>query len=112
MIKKPKFKVFKGENSFYYFTLKAGNGEPILTSQRYVSLQAAEKGIQSVIENARDDRRFVRKITDNLMYYFVIKARNGQVIGLSEAYSSKSGRERGIRAVKRAARVAKIEFHS
>lgn len=36
----------------YYWTLKADNEEVIAVSQRYGSKQAAEKGIQSVKDNA------------------------------------------------------------
>ena len=111
MMRKPKFKVYKNEETAFYFTLRSANGEPILSSQGYRSLQGAEKGIQSVVENSRDDRRYLRKLSDDLKYFFVLKARNGQVIGTSELYSSKSGREKGIKAVRRAARLARVEYY-
>ena len=37
----------------------------------------------------------------NGQYYFRLKARNGQVILVSEGYSSKSGCENGINSVKK-----------
>ncbi len=41
--------------------------------------------------------------------YFVLKAGNGEIIGKSEIYSSKSACKNGIESVKKNASVAKIE---
>jgi uncharacterized protein YegP (UPF0339 family) len=50
---KSKFEVFQSpKNKRYYFHLKAVNGEIILASQKYATKQSAEKGIQSIIDNA------------------------------------------------------------
>lgn len=37
----------------------------------------------------------------NLMYYFVLKARNGEVIATSELYRTRNGVKKGIAAVKK-----------
>ena len=37
----------------------------------------------------------------NLMYYFVLKARNGEIIATSELYRTRSGARKGIAAVKK-----------
>lgn len=43
---------FEGNDSKYYFNLKAGNGEIILQSQGYVSMSGAKVGAGSVKTNA------------------------------------------------------------
>jgi len=49
---KPRFEIMDSKNGEFYFTLKAPNGEIILTSEMYETKQAAEKGIASVQANA------------------------------------------------------------
>ena len=43
-----KFVIKKAKNGQYYFNLKAGNGETILTSEMYKAKASANNGIQSV----------------------------------------------------------------
>lgn len=37
----------------------------------------------------------------NGMYYFVVKAQNGQIVVYSEDYSSEAGRDNGIASLKK-----------
>ncbi len=41
-------------------------------------------------------------------YYFRLKAGNGEIIAQSEAYATKQARDKGIRAVRRAALLARV----
>jgi uncharacterized protein YegP (UPF0339 family) len=91
------------------FTLKAANGEVILTSQFYEAKASAEKGIDSVRRNAPDDGRFERKTSKAGEPYFVLTAANNEVIGVSEMYSSSSAMENGIASVKTNAPEAKLK---
>lgn len=84
----------------YHFTLKAGNHEVILSSERYKTRASAEKGIESCRENSGNDARYDRKTAKNGQPFFNLKAGNGQVIGTSEMYSSEAARENGIQSVK------------
>ncbi|MGH0028480.1 MAG: YegP family protein [Myxococcota bacterium] len=84
----------------YMFNLKAGNGEIILTSERYSSKSSAEHGIDSVRTNSPLDSRYDRRRSTSDQPYFVLKAANGEVIGRSEMYSSTSAMENGIVSVK------------
>jgi uncharacterized protein YegP (UPF0339 family) len=90
------------------FTLKAGNGEVILTSELYESKASAEAGIASVRTNAPLDERFDRKTSKADEPYFVLKAGNGQIIGVSEMYSSTQAMEKGIASVKANAPEARL----
>lgn len=87
-------------SSQFRFVLKAGNGETILTSERYTSKAGAQNGIQSVRTNSPFDARYVRKNAIDGSAMFNLTATNGQVIGTSETYSSTSAREGGITSVK------------
>ena len=94
-----KFDLKKATNGQFYFNLKAGNGEVILTSEMYNSKAAAENGIESVKKNAGDEGHFEQKESKSGKSYFVLKAANHQVIGQSQQYSSASSCSNGIASV-------------
>lgn len=96
-----KFELKTSTNGKYYFNLKAGNGQVILSSEMYESKSAAENGIASIQKNAADDGRYERKESSNGKPYFNLKAGNGQVIGKSEMYESVASMENGIESVKK-----------
>ncbi|MDJ0592918.1 MAG: YegP family protein [Pleurocapsa sp. MO_226.B13] len=103
-----KFEIKKSKDNQFYFNLKAGNGEIILTSEMYKAKASAEKGIASVKTNAPDDGRYDRKTATNGQFYFNLKAANGEVIGTSEMYTTSSARDNGIESVKNNAPEAAI----
>ena len=104
------FKLFKSEkNGEFYFNLKAGNHETILSSEGYKARSGAENGIESVKTNGSNDANFDRKEAKNGQFYFNLKASNGQIIGTSEMYNSKQGRDNGIESVKTNAPGAEIK---
>lgn len=90
----------KPSGSQWMFNLKAGNGEIVLTSERYVNKQGAQDGIASVKVNAPIDARYVKKNNSAGAPYFTLTAGNGATIGTSEAYSSSYARDQGIQVVK------------
>lgn len=103
-----KFTISKRKNDEYQFNLKSGNGEIILTSEGYTTKANCQKGIESVRINSQDDSRYDRRVAVNEKDYFVLKARNGEIIGKSPYYSSKSNMEIGITSVKTNAPTAEI----
>lgn len=96
-----KFEILQSKNGQFYFHLKAGNGEIILSSEQYETKAAAQSGIDSVRKNAAHDERFDRLRSKKEEPYFVLKAGNGEVVGRSEMYSSAAAMENGIASVKR-----------
>ncbi|MEN4905210.1 YegP family protein [Luteimonas sp. TWI1437] len=84
----------------YHFVLKASNGEPILSSERYTTKANALGGITSVRNNSPIDARYEKRTAANGQFYFVLKASNGEPIGTSETYTSSAGRDAGIASVK------------
>lgn len=96
-----KFELFQSEkNEEFYFHLKAaGNSEIILDSEGYTTKANCLNGIKSVKENSKDESKFDRLQANNGEYYFNLIAGNGQIIGNSETYKAKQGRDNGIESV-------------
>lgn len=94
-----KFDLKKTASNQFMFNLKAGNGQVILSSELYETKASAENGIASVQKNAGDAGRYERRESKKGEPYFVLKAANGQVIGMSEMYSSQAAMENGIQSV-------------
>ena len=103
------FELKSAKDGQFYFNLKAGNGEVILTSEMYKAKDGALNGIESVKTNAPHVERFESKTSTNGKPYFVLKAANHQVIGQSEMYSSDSARDNGITSVQTTAPSARVD---
>lgn len=93
----------------YHFTLKASNGQVILSSQMYASKSSAMNGIESVKKNAGTDNLYEKKTAKNGKFHFNVKSTNGQIIGSSQMYSGESGMNNGIESVKKNAPGAEVK---
>ena len=116
--------IIKNTNTGVKFDLKATNGEVIATSEVYESEASCRKGIASVITNAPiagvEDQTVegfeVLKhpkfeiYTDKAgEFRFRLKARNGQIIAVSEGYKAMASCVNGVDSVKRNAADSPIE---
>lgn len=105
------------------FNLKAGNGEIIATSEVYSSDASCKNGIESVrrnapiapVENQTVEGYKVEKnpkfevYTDKAgEFRFRLKATNGQIIAVSEAYKALASCMNGIESVKKNAPDASV----
>lgn len=104
-----KFVIEKAKDGQFYFNLKASNGQVVLTSEMYKAKPSAMNGIESTQKNAADDSNYERKEAKNGKPYFVLKAKNKQIIGQSQMYSSVASMEAGIESVKSNAPEASVE---
>ena len=115
--------VVKKTNTGIKFNLKAGNGQVIATSEVYTTAAACKNGIASVQKNAP-----VANVEDQTEagcaeaknpkfeiykdkageFRFRLKATNGQVIAVSEGYTSMASCENGIESVRKNAADAEI----
>ena len=115
--------VIRTVSSGIKFDLRAANGQVILTSEVYTTPAACRKGIASVMRNAP-----VAKVEDWTeepckaltnpkfemyrdkagQYRFRLKARNGEIIAISDSYAARSGCLNGIESVKKNAQNAEI----
>ena len=104
-----KFDIKRAKDGEYYFNLLAGNGEIILTSEMYKAKASAKNGIESVKKNCLLAERFEMKEARNKKPFFVLKARNHEVIGRSEPYESTRARDNGAASVKANAPMARVD---
>jgi uncharacterized protein len=95
-----KFELKRSKNDKFYFSLLAGNGQTILSSEMYEAKASAVNGIASVKKNAGTDARYEKLTSGKGDPYFVLKAGNHQVIGNSQMYSSEASRDAGIESCK------------
>ena len=93
------FDVNKSKADDFYFVLKAGNGEAVLTSEMYKSKDSANLGIASVQANSAAEDRYERAKAADGRFHFNLKAANHQVIGSSQLYASEGSRDAGIKSV-------------
>lgn len=94
------FELKLAKDGQFYFNLLAGNGQNILKSEMYKTRASAENGIASVQTNCGEDGQYECKTSTNGKAYFVLKAKNHQVIGQSQMYESDSGCTNGIDSCK------------
>ncbi len=104
-----KFEIFKDKKGEFRFRMKASNGEIILASEGYKAKRSCKNGIDCVKKNGKIDKQFERKTARNGKSFFVLKAKNHQVVGKSEMYNSTKSMENGIKSVGKNAGSAKIE---
>jgi uncharacterized protein YegP (UPF0339 family) len=105
------------------FDLKAGNGETIATSEVYTTEASCKNGIASVQKNAAAAgvADLTAKVQEKVScpkfevyadkrreFRFRLKATNGQIIIVSEGYSTKDSCLSGIDSVRRNAADAEI----
>lgn len=115
--------VIRTVNSGIKFDLKATNGQVILTSEVYTTKAACRNGVESIMKNAP-----IANVEDQTVegfetmthpkfemyqdkageFRFRLKARNGEIIGVSEGYTSKANCVNGVESVKKNAPEAEI----
>ena len=108
--------VVKESGKGFSFSLKAGNGETIATSQVYSSLDGAKKGTESVaraaaaadIEDqtvanveAKKNPKFEVYTDKSGEFRFRLKASNGEIVAQGEGYKAKASCLNGIESVKK-----------
>ena len=107
----------------FKFDLRAANGETIATSEVYTTKNACLCGAQSVGRNApaaavedhtaercekQRNPKFEIYRDHAGEYRFRLKAKNGQVIAVSEGYAAKASCVGGVQSVRKNAAGAKI----
>lgn len=106
--------VIKKTNTGFNFHVKAANGATIAISEVYKELDGCRNGVQSVINNGAvanlEDQtvegfeeqkhpKFELYKDKSQQFRFRLKARNGEVIAVSEAYTTKANCKNGIFSV-------------
>lgn len=95
------------DSEAYYFELLASNGEKLLSSIDYTSVQGARNGIKTHKANiARGN--FTIASSKSRQYFFRLLSGSKQILCTGETYKTKSSCESAIESVKRFAETAVI----
>tara|TARA_R110002096_G_scaffold16898_9_gene57921 strand:+ start:39318 stop:40079 length:762 start_codon:yes stop_codon:yes gene_type:complete len=93
------YELREASNGQYYFVLEAQNGQTIGMSELYSTKGNATQGITTVVNVSdsylaflatRTGARFTTLEGQNGLYYFNLKAANGEIVLQSQAYSSEA----------------------
>lgn len=107
-MRKPTFEMLTSKDGKIYFQLKADHGIVLLTSRSFQNQVEAIEGIASVMRYGAYDRRFWCKETERGQFFFQLQSPSGRILGWSEMYQSKEGRDNGILAVRRAVQTGRV----
>ena len=102
------FELIKARDGCYFYHLKAGNGEVILTGTLQSDKATAREGIEAVRRQAARDAAFERMISVRGDPYFVLRAGASDIVGTSEMYAEPAAMEKGIASVKQNAPLATV----
>lgn len=106
------------------FDLYAQNGQTVLSSEVYLTVSACRKGLWSVQRNApaaavedltgserhpRKNPKFELYSDKSGAFRFRLKAKNGQIVAVSEPYTTKAGCLGGIDSVRENTAQAQVE---
>jgi uncharacterized protein YegP (UPF0339 family) len=105
------FEILEASDGSYYFNLTAANHEIIATSEMYSSKYNAQRGAATVralvlmlgenpeVKPAVHQARFEVFTGEDKKFYFHLRAANGEIILVSQAYTAKSSALSGIKSV-------------
>ena len=81
------FNTFDKDGASYFSFIHGGN--VVLRSEGYASAKARDNGVQSVIKNASDEKRW-KTLDEEGQFFYILRAGNNQEIARSCAYEAKS----------------------
>ncbi|MDP2448020.1 MAG: YegP family protein [Polaromonas sp.] len=93
------FELIQAGKGQFMFRLIASNSQIVLTSEIYATKKAAAMGIEAVRQNATRDKNFLRKRSLDNACYFVLVAKNGEIIARSEMYANAATMEHVISTI-------------
>ena len=89
----------KGEGEYVAF-LYANNGEVLLTSETYSTVDGAKKGVATIQKNATDENFAIYK-DKNSNYYFKLKNSKNRFLCVGETYPNRNACLNSIESVKK-----------
>jgi hypothetical protein len=98
--KNARIETFVGLDGQHYFNVIAGNGEKVMRSEGYTSAGAAEDGIEAVKDSGVDTSSYDLLEAADGSWYFNLIAENGEIIGTSETYATKTNANRALKATR------------
>ncbi|HET9993512.1 MAG TPA: YegP family protein, partial [Kofleriaceae bacterium] len=98
----------QGSTNQFRFNVFASNGQVVLSSESYTTAAAAWNGAFAVQDAATLDASFAIKTSADNRFYFTLTAQNGQIVGISQMYTTQASAQAGIASVK--ATLAKLDI--
>jgi uncharacterized protein YegP (UPF0339 family) len=92
--------VVAGETGKFHFSFFAKNGEKVLSSESYESDAAAFNGAFAVQAEATRDAAYTVKENTAGGFYFTVSAQNGEVVGVSQQYTTRTSALDGVASLK------------
>lgn len=89
-----------GETGKFHFNFFARNGQIVVSSEAYESEAAAYNGAFAVQTEGASDAAYAVKQNASGGFYFTVTALNGQVIGISQQYTTRQSATDAVAAVK------------
>jgi uncharacterized protein YegP (UPF0339 family) len=86
-------------NAGFSFNVHAQNGETVLSSESYTTKAAAWNGAFAVQAAASNLASFTLKVATDGRFYFTLTADNGQIVGVSQMYTTRESAQGGIASV-------------
>lgn len=102
------YEIFEDENNDFRFRLTTDDGATILVSEEFTSKLSCLESIRSAQTVADDDDQFETLETRDGKHYFLLVARDHQIIGSSEMYHCEGAMDDGIDAVMHCATTEQI----
>jgi uncharacterized protein len=89
-----------GETGKFHFNFFAKNGEKVLSSESYDTDAAAFNGAFAVQAEGTKDTACTIKENTAGGFYFTVQALNGQIVGVSQQYTTRTGAADGVASLK------------
>lgn len=90
----------RGESGQWRFNVHAKNGQIVLSSEQYTTEAAAVNGAVAVQTVGTDATAYAVQQNAAKGWYFTVKADNGQIIGVSQQYTTKAAAQSAITSLK------------
>ena len=92
--------VLQGASGQWRFNVHAKNGQVVLSSEQYSSEAAAVNGAVAVQTVGKDATAYTLLENSSKGWYFTVKADNGQIVGVSQQYTTKASAQSAITSLK------------
>jgi uncharacterized protein YegP (UPF0339 family) len=89
-----------GQSGKFHFNFFARNGQIVASSETYESEAAAFNGAFAVQTEGVKDSAYTIKENASGGFYFTVQALNGQVVGMSQQYTTRASAVDGVAALK------------
>ena len=94
-----KFEIKKSKDGQWFFNLRSAILEILVISEMYKAKQSVHVGIDAVFDAAASIEYFQHRTAKNRLFYFVIIARNGEIVGTSKMFQCNQERITAIETI-------------